>query len=132
MSNQAIAFASTGTSQASAYIRPQFRVIARGLSHVRRQPVARAFVGAFIGLLVVAMSWLYVDEAAQARIDAALAQTTLQEVTVMPGDTLWEIAEQHPVEGCTTSQLVDYIRCVNDLSQLSLSVGMRLEVPTFG
>ncbi len=130
MNNQAIAFASTDSPQASTYARP--RLIEGGLSHNRRQRLVTAFVGAFIGLLVMAMSWLYVDEATQARIDEALSQATLEMVTVMPGDTLWQIAERHPVDGCTTSQLVDYIRCVNDLSQSSLSVGMRLEVPTIG
>ena len=33
----------------------------------------------------------------------------------MDGDSLWDISEAHPVEGLTTSEVIDLIREENDL-----------------
>jgi len=83
-------------------------------------------------LFVVAMlavTWRVTDIANQHRIDAALSQATFQTVTVMPGDSLWVIAERNPVEGCSTSELVRCIRDVNQIDDACLQTGMRLSVP---
>ena len=79
--------------------------------------------------LVVALAWIAVDHAHTAQVDEAFAHTTYQTATVMPGTTLWSLAESHPVEGCSTREVVAHIRAINHLESASLSVGMQLQVP---
>lgn len=65
---------------------------------------------------------------AQAR-DEALSGLPLEEVVVMPGDSLWQIAEAHPVEGVSTADVVSYISSSNNLPSANLQVGQHLFVP---
>lgn len=78
---------------------------------------------------MLAVTWRVTDIANQHRIDAALSQATFQTVTVMPGDSLWVIAERNPIEGCSTSELVRCIRDINEIDDACLQTGMRLSVP---
>ena len=79
--------------------------------------------------LVLGMIWRQVDARNRARVEALLTGCDLTLVTIMPGDTLWGIAEEYPVEGCRTSAVVQYIMSCNDLDNASLQAGMQLYVP---
>ncbi|MBQ6651273.1 MAG: LysM peptidoglycan-binding domain-containing protein, partial [Atopobiaceae bacterium] len=59
----------------------------------------------------------------------AFANVTLEEVVVMPGDSLWQLAESHPVAGVSTADVVSYISESNDLPSANLQVGQHLLVP---
>ena len=48
---------------------------------------------------------------------------------VHTGDSLWSLAEEHPVEGLTTQETSDMIRSVNHLERGSLDAGAVLKVP---
>ena len=87
------------------------------------------FVLTVVMLLVLGAVWHHVDLLTEARREACLSQAKTAQVVVMPGDTLWSIAEEHPVQGCTTSQVVHHIVDSNGLSSSALDVGMLLEVP---
>lgn len=100
----------------------------RNVGIARKRHVA-CLVTTLLAVSVLAVTWRVTDIASQRRIDAALAQATFQTVTVMPGDSLWNIAERNPVEGCTTSELVRCIRDVNQIDDACLQTGMRLSVP---
>ena len=47
----------------------------------------------------------------------------------MPGESIWSIAENHPVNGCSTAEVVEFITQENELSSSMLSSGQQLSVP---
>ena len=79
--------------------------------------------------LAVALVWYMPDALAAHRVSKALEGATFQTVTVHTGDTLWGIAEDHGVAGCTTAELVQQIRTINNLDDASLMPGMHISVP---
>jgi len=50
-------------------------------------------------------------------------------VRVRTSQTLWDIAQTHPVPGNTTAQTVEVIRSLNNMSTSTLHVEQLLEVP---
>ena len=50
-------------------------------------------------------------------------------VRVQAGQTLWELAVRHPLQGATTAETVDAIRKVNNLEGSSLVAGGIVLVP---
>lgn len=83
-------------------------------------------------MLVLGFTWMGVDRMASARVSHALSDASVERVTVMPGDSLWQIAAEHPVRGCTTEQIVNHIIAENDLTDAMLRPGMQLSVPCEG
>ena len=73
--------------------------------------------------------WLVSDGVQARRRQDALSQADVAIVTVLPGDSLWQIAQEHPVPGLTTDELVHVIREDNRLASTELQAGMQLEVP---
>ncbi|MBQ6394768.1 MAG: LysM peptidoglycan-binding domain-containing protein [Atopobiaceae bacterium] len=92
------------------------------------QKLVAALVFVLFSATIVTFSF-QLQDADAAGIDSAWNAVSLEEVVVLPGDTLWGIAEEHPVEGLTTEQLVHCIEEENGLSGAFLSVGERLLVP---
>ncbi len=58
------------------------------------------------------------------------SEATLSPVKVEAGQTLWQLARAHPVEGFTTAQTVELIAEKNDLESGSLQAGTTLLVPS--
>ena len=50
-------------------------------------------------------------------------------VRVESGDTLWHLAERHPVEGLTTEQTVELIVRTNQLTDAGVQAGAEIAVP---
>ena len=123
----------TYTCEGSLAVTPQpvaFRVLEGGQSPRVQRSNQMRFLGLIATIaLVLSVIWIGIDVHHDARVNAAFTQTAYQTVTVMPGTTLWQLAEAHPVEGCSTSEVVRHLRSINHLSSASLSVGMRLSVP---
>lgn len=59
----------------------------------------------------------------------SVASVTYETVRVQAGDSLWSLAEDHPVEGLSTQETSDMIRSVNHLEHGSLDAGAHLKVP---
>ncbi len=51
-------------------------------------------------------------------------------ISVGPQQTLWDVAQEHPIDGLSTAQTVDAIRSLNKMSDSSLAVGQILLVPS--
>ena len=51
---------------------------------------------------------------------------------VSTGDSLWSIAEAHPVEGVSTPEVVSWIVKANNLPNSSVASGQALVVPARG
>lgn len=52
-----------------------------------------------------------------------------QDVRVEPGQTLWSLATQYPVEGSDTARTVEIIASLNDLDGGVLQAGSTVRVP---
>jgi hypothetical protein len=84
------------------------------------------FAVAFTLFFVLATTVFTARHAAYA--DSA-SNVTYETVRVHTGDSLWSLAEEHPVEGLTTQETSDMIRSVNHLERGSLDAGAVLKVP---
>lgn len=59
----------------------------------------------------------------------SVSNVTYETVCVQPGDSLWSLAQEHPIEGLSTQETSDMIRSVNHLEHGSLDAGAHLKVP---
>ena len=85
-----------------------------------------AFAVAFTLFFVLATTVFTARHAAYAD---SVSNVTYETVRVHTGDSLWSLAEEHPVEGLTTQETSDMIRSVNHLERGSLDAGAVLKVP---
>ncbi|WP_102337458.1 LysM peptidoglycan-binding domain-containing protein [Collinsella provencensis] len=61
--------------------------------------------------------------------NAVLEETAQMEVKIQPGESLWNLAETHPINGLNTSETVEVIKNWNGLSSSMLHPGESLVVP---
>lgn len=59
----------------------------------------------------------------------SVSNVTYETIRVQPGDSLWSLAEEYPIEGFSTQETSDMIRNVNHLEHGSLATGAYLKVP---
>lgn len=59
----------------------------------------------------------------------SVSNVTYETICVQPGDSLWSLAEEYPIEGLSTQETSDMIRNVNHLEHGSLAAGAHLKVP---
>ena len=81
---------------------------------------------AFTLFFVLATSVFSARHAAYAE---SVSNVTYETVRVQSGDSLWSLAQEHPIEGLSTQETSDMIRSVNHLEHGSLDAGAHLKVP---
>ena len=126
---------------------PAFTVIKGGRSGfqtlpgkpVRSQCVATtsapvALKASTIVALAVALTLFFVlatsiFSARHAAYAESVSNVTYETVRVQSGDSLWSLAQEHPIEGLSTQETSDMIRNVNHLEHGSLDAGVHLKVP---
>lgn len=59
----------------------------------------------------------------------SVSNVTYETIRVQSGDSLWSLAQEHPIEGLSTQETSDMIRDVNHLEHGSLDAGAHLKVP---
>lgn len=59
----------------------------------------------------------------------SVSNVTYETIRVQPGDSLWSLAEEYPIEGLSTQETSDMIRNVNHLEHGLLAAGAYLKVP---
>ena len=59
----------------------------------------------------------------------SVSNVTYETVRVQSGESLWSLAQEHPIEGLSTQETSDMIRVVNHLEHGSLDAGAHLKVP---
>lgn len=130
-------------ARAEAPARPTFTVIegarrydlerprsARTASTVNTAPVSKAMISLFISAACVALAIICSIFAARTTAYADIAQQTpLETVHVAEGDTIWSLAEHHPVDGLSTYETVKLIESQNSLSSSALAAGQDILVP---
>ncbi|WP_289543614.1 LysM peptidoglycan-binding domain-containing protein [Enorma phocaeensis] len=65
----------------------------------------------------------------QRAFETALATTEQTSIRVQPGDSLWSLAQEYPVDGLSSSDTSDLIAAWNSLDDAFLQPGMELLVP---
>lgn len=85
-----------------------------------------ALAVAFTLFFVLATSIFGARHAAYAE---SASNVTYETVRVRSGDSLWSLAQEHPIEGLSTQETSDMIRNVNHLEHGSLDAGAHLKVP---
>lgn len=85
-----------------------------------------ALAVAFTLFFVLATSIFSARHAAYAE---SVSNVTYETIRVQPGDSLWSLAEEYPIEGLSTQETSDMIRNVNHLEHGSLAAGAHLKVP---
>lgn len=126
---------------------PAFTVVKGGRSGfqtlpgkpVRSQYVATtsapvALKASTIAALAVALTLFFVlatsiFSARHAAYAESVSNVTYETVRVQSGDSLWSLAQEHPIEGLSTQETSDMIRNVNHLEHGSLDAGVHLKVP---
>lgn len=58
-----------------------------------------------------------------------ISSMPMETVCVVPGDTLWTVAQNHEVSGASTQDVVEWLKVYNDLPSSTLRPGQRLVVP---
>lgn len=131
------ATADEGFAPHAATGRPALRLIEGGLSSQVRRPAPsrssgalRAVAAGVVALaLVVGASSLSSALWASRYQDATEGLETSRHV-VAAGESLWGLAEQHPIEGLSTAETVSYLRHENSLGDAGLVAGQVVLVPS--
>lgn len=87
-----------------------------------------------IVVLAVALTLFFVlatsiFSARHAAYAESVSNVTYETVRVQSGDSLWSLAQEHPIEGLSTQETSDMIRNVNHLEHGSLDAGAHIKVP---
>ncbi len=146
-SKQDMTYLTQGNLALAPVAYPTFTVIEGGRTHEPQKTLAQVradrraheraahqatvrmmFVSIVIACAIIAFSML-TDGMANLSRSRAFSGVQTEEVTVLSGDSLWSIAENHPVQNRSTQEVVNWISEQNDLSNATLFAGQRLIVP---
>ena len=86
-------------------------------------------VAVAVGLTLFFVLAMSVFSARHAAYADSVANVTYETIRVQSGDSLWSLAEEHPIDGLSTQETSDMIRSVNHLDHGSLDAGIDLKVP---
>ena len=105
----------------------------RPVQAARREPIrlnrrGRIFFGTIIALALAAGAYFLGFGASQAGADSTVSTTSFEQVTVMPGDTLWSIAS-NVAPNADTQTVIAEIVSLNQLETATVQPGQRLAIP---
>lgn len=95
----------------------------------RRSGLPVALIAFVLALVICAVSTL-ATQYAEAKFAQDLVDTPAAEYIVVSGDSLWAIAQTHPIDGYATSYVVNWISARNNLDGGLIVAGQRLLVPS--
>ena len=113
------------TAHFSAPVRPVRAARPEPMRLTRR---GRIFFGTIIALALAAGAYFLGFGASQAGADSTVSTTSFEQVTVMPGDTLWSIAA-NIAPGADTQTVIAEIVSLNQLETATVQPGQRLSIP---
>ena len=96
------------------------------MSPKRRARLARTLF--VISALALMVAGLVFNQSAVATDQAATGSNAFNYVSVMPGDTLWELAETYS-EGKSQQDWIAEVILLNNLSSATLTTGDKLALP---
>jgi hypothetical protein len=116
------------TAHFSAPVRP-FRAV----QMARREPIrlnrrGRLFFGTLLALSLATGAYFLGFGASQAGADSTVSTVSFEQITVMPGDSLWSIAATI-APGADTQQVIADIVSLNQLETATVQPGQRIAIP---
>lgn len=96
---------------------------------MRKTARVRTYVLLFACLIVLAMPMFMSATHVRGQL-ASLSPVSMESYLVAPGDTLWDIATCHPIEGLSVQENVYWLMNQNNLSDALLTPGQVVIVPT--
>ena len=104
----------------------------RAVQMARREPIrlnrrGRLFFGTLLALSLAAGAYFLGFGASQAGADSTVSTTSFEQITVMPGDTLWNIAATI-APGVDTQQVIADIVSLNQLETATVQPGQRIAI----
>ena len=111
----------------------RFTAPARPVRAARPEPMqltrrGRLFFGTVLALIALAVAYFLGAGASQAGADSTVSTASFEQVTVMPGDTLWSIAGDI-APTADTQQVIADIVSLNQLETATVQPGQRLSIP---
>ena len=94
----------------------------------RRHALAMSLLAGALALVLFIGASSYCSARA-ARYDVYISSLDTTTLVVKSGESLWQIAEDHPIEGFDTAQTVSVLKTWNSLESSALQPGMLLVVP---
>lgn len=91
---------------------------------------AVSLVAAAAVVLMLCAASLFVSAGVSARQGEALETIPTASIIVRSGDSLWSLAEEHPVSGYSTQEIVTWIKARNALDSATIQAGQAILVPT--
>jgi hypothetical protein len=112
----------------SAPVRP-----VRAVPMARREPIrlnrrGRIFFGTLLALALAGGAYFLGFGASQAGAYSTVSTTSFEQITVMPGDSLWSIAATI-APGVDTQQVIADIVSLNQLETATVQPGQRIAIP---
>jgi nucleoid-associated protein YgaU len=111
----------------------RFSAPSRPVRAARPEPMqltrrGRLFFGTVLALIALAVAYFLGAGASQAGADSTVSTTSFEQVTVMPGDTLWSIATNVAPNADTQSVIAEIVS-LNQLETATVQPGQRLAIP---
>ncbi len=97
--------------------------------HGRQSNTMRLLTVSFALLLVFAACVIGRSFIHAQQVATIIENVPRTEITVSSGDTLWDVAQDHALDGIASYQLVEAIEDWNDLESAQLMPGQKLVVP---
>ena len=99
-----------------------------GHSASKKFPLSQCILAVAVSCLIA--FGLYALEATATVAESHAFENVSQEtISVKGGESLWSIASEHGIEGCSTQSVVDWIRSENQLANSNIRAGQQLIVP---
>lgn len=96
------------------------------MSPKRRARLARTLF--VLSALVIVLAGMIFNQSAVATDQPTTGANTFNYISVMPGDSLWDLAETH-AEGKSQQDWIAEVILLNNLSSATLATGDRLALP---
>ncbi len=114
------------TTRTTQVVRPTAE--RRACTTVPRRGVPRIrLVAEVVALLVIALLLIVLPVVSREADSPRSTSTT--EVIAQSGDTLWSVAQTHPIPGMTTAQTADHIAELNGIESSRILAGSAILVP---
>ena len=110
--------------------RSERQVCHRPETHTSRLARICAVAGVAVMFLIVFVAGVSAFSSRADLVSQAASEVSWTETSVREGDSLWSLAESHPIEGLSTQETADIIESYNSFDSVVLIAGDTILVPS--
>lgn len=112
------------------HARPERQVTHRSETRTSRLARVCAAAGVAVMFLIVFVAGVSAFSSRADLVSQAASEVAWAETSVREGDSLWTLAESHPIEGLSTQETADIIESYNSFDSVVLIAGDTVLVPS--